>query len=109
MSSWRVELTPRALEHLAAISDVRVRQQIARRIEELQTEPEKRGKPLLGELAGLYSLRAVGQRYRILYRIDREKIIVYVVAVGIRKQGGTDDIYTLAKRLLKLRLIDSRT
>jgi len=106
VTTWRVELTELAAQQLAEISDVRVRRQIARRIDELQTDPEKRGKPLLGELAGIYSLRAAGQRYRILYRIERERVVVYVVAVGIRKEGDKRDIYSLARRLLRLGLID---
>jgi mRNA interferase RelE/StbE len=109
VTTWRVELTKPAADQLAAISDARVRHQIARRIDELQTDPEKRGKPLLGELAGIYSLRAAGQRYRVLYRIERERVIVYVVALGIRKEGNKRDVYSLARRLLRLGLIDPPT
>jgi mRNA interferase RelE/StbE len=48
------------------------------------------------------SLRAVGQRYRIIYRIEREKPMVWVIALGIRKEGSKRNIYTLAKKLLKI-------
>lgn len=45
--------------------------------------PETFGKPLLGELKGYYRLRI--DPYRIIFRVEREKIIVFVVLVGLRK------------------------
>ena len=68
----------------------------------LGTEPEKQGKPLIGELAGYRSLRAAGQRYRIIFRTEKEKTMVWIMALGIRKGGGKRDIYTLAKKLISL-------
>ncbi len=52
---------------LEAIQDRRVRDKIRDRIDGLAQEPEKQGKPLTGELTGYRSLRAVGQRYRVIY------------------------------------------
>ena len=64
------------------------------------------GKPLLGELDGYYNVRAVGQRYRILYTIQQTEVTVIVVGLGIRKDGTKQDVYALAKKLLKLGLLD---
>lgn len=75
------------------------------RIDGLSSEPEQQGKPLFGELSGYRSLRAAGQRYRIIYRVEREKILVLVVATGIRKEGDKKDIYALARKLLRLKLL----
>jgi mRNA interferase RelE/StbE len=94
------------MELLHAIPDRRVQKTVAARINRLAKEPEKQGKPLLGELAGYRSLRTVGQRYRIIYRVDRGQILVLVVAVGIRKEGDKRDIYALAKRLIRLGLLE---
>ncbi len=91
---------------LQDVSDSRLRELIFRRAKQLETEPEKQGKRLLGELAGLRSIRAAGQRYRILYRVERSRVIVLVVAVGIRKEGSRRDIYSLAKKLLRAKLIE---
>jgi mRNA interferase RelE/StbE len=104
--SWKVEITATAQEMLLAVRDRRVREKLAERIDRLVVEPEKQGKPLLGELAGLRSVRAVGQRYRILYRVERQRVIVLVLAVGIRKAGAKKDVYALARKLLRLRLLD---
>jgi mRNA interferase RelE/StbE len=95
---WSVQ----ARDLLISISDRRVREKIVEQVRQLEAEPEKQGKPLTGELSGYRSLRAVGQRYRIVYRVEKEKTIVWVIALGIRKEGSKRDIYTLAKKLLKL-------
>ena len=68
-------------------------------------DPELRGKPLGGDLKGYRSVRAVGQRYKIIYRVERSTVTVAVVAAGIRKEGSREDIYALAQRLVKLRLL----
>jgi mRNA interferase RelE/StbE len=90
---------------LEAIQDRRVRDKIRDRIDGISEEPEKQGKPLTGELTGYRSLRAVGQRYRIIYRIEEGKVLVLVMDLGIRKEGSGKDIYMLAQKLLRLRLL----
>jgi mRNA interferase RelE/StbE len=104
--SWKIALTPTALKLLSEISDRRIREKIRAVIDRLMDEPEKQGKALLGELAGYRSLRAVGQRYRIIYRVNGDQILVIIVAVGIRRDGAKDDIYNLAKKLFRLGLLD---
>lgn len=103
--SWRISITPTALRMLTAISDRRLREKIKTTINRLAEEPEKQGKALLGELAGIRSLRAAGQRYRILYQVNGLEIVVLVVAVGIRREGAKDDIYSLAKKLFRTGLL----
>jgi mRNA interferase RelE/StbE len=98
---------PPAMELLRTIPDRRIQKTIATRIDHLAKAPEQQGKPLLEELAGYRSLRAVGQRYRIIYRVDRDQILVTVVAVGIRRAGDRQDIYALAKKLLRSGLLGS--
>ena len=103
--TWRILLTPTAVQLLADISDRRIREKIGAVIDRLSEEPEKQGKALLGELSGLRSIRAVGQRYRIIYKIRDDVIVVVIVAIGIRRDGARDDIYNLAKKLFKLGLL----
>ena len=104
--SWRISITPTAMRMLTGIVDRRIREKIAAVIDRLAEEPEKQGKAMLGELAGFRSIRAVGQRYRIVYAVKGKEIVVMVVAVGIRRDGARDDIYNLAKKLLRLGLLD---
>ena len=103
--TYRIVLTPTALKLLEAIADRRIREQIRNRIDGLAHDPEQQGKPLGGELVGFRSLRAVGQRYRILYRVERSRILVIVIGVGLRKEGNRRDIYRLAQKLIRLRLV----
>lgn len=102
---WKILLTPTARKLLSDISDRRIRQKIVDVIDRLEEDPEKQGKALLGELSGFRSMRAVGQRYRIIYQIRNNEVVVIIVAVGIRRDGAKDDIYTLAKKLFKLGLL----
>lgn len=105
-STWQVEIAATAAAMIRGIKDTRIRGKILEAIEGLQQHPE-RGKPLVGELASYRSLREVGQHYRVIYQIEAEKITIYVVAVGIRKEGDKGDVYELTKKLLRLGLLPS--
>ena len=102
---WQILLTPTALKLLSDISDRRIRENIGAVIDRLTEDPEKQGKALLGELAGFRTIRAAQQRYRIIYQVRGNDIVVVIVAVGIRRDGAKDDIYNLAKKLFRLRLL----
>lgn len=103
--SWKIELTETAISLLKSISDVRIRKRLVDRIEKLSEDPDKQGKPLKAELTGYRSVRAVGQRYRILYQLIDHRVVVVVVAVGIRKDSDKRDAYALAKKLVKVGLL----
>ena len=64
------------------------------------------GKPLVAELRGCYSMRAAAGRYRVIYRIENDRLIVLVLAVGIRRESDRRDIYRVARRLIRNRLVD---
>jgi len=102
---YRVIITPIALSMIQRIPDRRVREKIADIIGRLAEGPEKQGKALLGELMGYRAVRAAGQRYRIIYRVEKERVIVIVMAVEIRKEGDRKDIYTLATKLFRQKLL----
>lgn len=104
--SWKIRLTLPARKQFAALSDKRIQESIDKRINNLEHEPEKQGKPLSDDLAGYRSIRAVGQRYRIIYKIESEIVTVVVVTLGIRKEKDKKDVYELAKRLARLGLLD---
>jgi mRNA interferase RelE/StbE len=104
--NWKVEITTFALKQLQDITDKRIRANLLERIEELSNDPENQGKPLRNELSGLRCVRVIGQRYRIIYKVDQERVIVFVVAVGIRKDGDRADIYQIAVKLMRSGFID---
>lgn len=100
---YSIEITDNATQMLTDIRDRRIRRLLAARIDSLASEPEKQGRPLGGLLPGRRSCRAVGQRYRLIYRID--EALVTIVAVGLRRAGDRDDVYALAERLTRLGLL----
>jgi len=103
--TYGVELTEVCLSLLEKIPDKRIQSTIMARIGALRADPEKQGKALVKKLAGFRSLHVAG-RYRAIYKIDEDRSVVWVVTVGMRKEGDQKDIYKIAKRLLKLGLLD---
>lgn len=81
---YKIILLPNAREFLEKLSksDKSILVRISRAIDSLQQDPFQ-GKPLKYESKGRYSLR-VGV-YRIIYRVDRKVIVVYVLDVGHRR------------------------
>lgn len=104
-SPYSVRWTAQAKAMLKAVSDRRIQEALFKRAAILAQEPEKQGNPLIGELLGFRSVLAVGQRCRIIYRVERHKVWVMVVAVGIRKEGSQADIYALAQKLFRQHLL----
>jgi mRNA interferase RelE/StbE len=90
------------------IPDKKTQRTILNRIEELSDEPDKQGKMLVKELSGFRSIHAAA-RYRIIYKVDKQTVIIYILAVGIRKQGDKKDIYKITRKLLKAGLLDLET
>ena len=103
--TYRVELTAMARAMLLALADPRERKLIEKRIDRLAEQPLLQGKALSDDLAGYRSLRAAGQRYRIIYRVEPERVVVLVVALGRRRAGGKSDIYQVARKLLRAKLL----
>ncbi|MBW4554105.1 MAG: type II toxin-antitoxin system RelE/ParE family toxin [Aphanocapsa sp. GSE-SYN-MK-11-07L] len=97
---YQVELTPLAIAMISQIKDRREQQGILERLKKLENDPLLQGKALTGDLKGYYSIRAVGQRYRIVYQVIQERIVVIVVGVGRRKEGDKNDIYNRLRKLM---------
>jgi mRNA interferase RelE/StbE len=73
---------------------------IIRRALELNHEPLSQGKLLQGGLKTYRSIRAAGQRYRVIYQVAVSEGAVTVVVVGIRCEGNKKDVYKLASKRL---------
>ncbi len=104
--TYAIRITPTAFEMIKGVRDRRVNELIQKRIDQLSNDPDKQGKELHGELRGCRCVRTAGQRYRIVYRVEAATVIVLVVAVGIRKEGDKKDIYALARKIIRLGLIE---
>ena len=101
MKRYRVALRKEAKTDLDAIKDTRTRAAVTRRMLKLESEPQKQGKPLKEPLQGFYSVRAAGQRYRVIFELQEVKSLVVVVVIGIRKEGDKCDAYRVASKRLE--------
>jgi mRNA interferase RelE/StbE len=102
---YSIVITPQAKAMIEEITDRRVQGKILQTIDRLIIDPDKQGKPLLGPYQGYRSLRAVGQRYRVIYRVVRDRVMVIVIGAGLRKEGDKADIYRRLQKLIHLKLV----
>lgn len=98
---FTVRFSEEATADLRRVTDKRSQGAILRRAQQLDVEPLAQGKALTGGLQGLRSVRAAGQRYRILYRVGVLEGSVTIVVVGIRQEGSKRDVYRLARKRVK--------
>ena len=78
---WRLRITPKAQEILPGFPP-QPKRYIRESFGEIPKDPWA-GKPLRDELQGLHSFRA--KRFRIVYQIQKENRVVFVVGVGPRE------------------------
>lgn len=100
MNEYSVKFTEDAARDIDQLSDQRTVGKVLKRAGELKTDPMLQGKPLTDELQGYRSVRAAGQRYRIVYRVFEQDGEVVIVVVGIRKEGDKTDAYAIAGKRL---------
>lgn len=98
---FQIILAAEARADLLAVGDLKTRKALAGRIDDLAVEPLKQGKPLTGDLKHYRSVRAAGQRYRIIYQVAVTAGQVVVAVIGIRQAGSKRDAYAVAEKRLK--------
>ncbi|MEQ1771517.1 MAG: type II toxin-antitoxin system RelE/ParE family toxin [Devosia sp.] len=84
--TWTVEFDRRALKELRALGSadrVRVLRFLDERVAG-KDDPRQQGKVLTGELSGIWRYR-VGD-IRILARLEYDRLVVFVVEVGNRRE-----------------------
>ena len=79
--SYKILLSPRTKSFLEKL-DRANKERIEHKLKDLAANPEL-GKPLVGKLAGLWSLR-VGD-YRALYEIKHNELLILIIKLGHRK------------------------
>ncbi|MCP3961003.1 MAG: type II toxin-antitoxin system RelE/ParE family toxin [bacterium] len=82
MARFEILIKASAAKELEAISRKKDRQRITRKIRALATDPRPPG---CQKLSGRDRYRIRQGVYRIVYSIEDERLIVYVVKVGHRK------------------------
>ena len=89
---YRIEFKKSAAKFLAGLPR-QIQKQIAQKIDMLDADPYPDGcRKLKGTADDLYRIRSGG--YRIVYTVIQERIVIYVLAIGDRK-----DIYNKLDRI----------
>lgn len=83
MARYSVQLKASAAKEIEAIGQKRDRQRIVRRIRALADDPRPPGCEKLTGGGDRYRVRE--GRYRIVYAIEDDRLVVWVVKVGHRK------------------------
>lgn len=94
----KIRYSSEAYEALRRIGDRKVCSSILESIEHV-AKSKIHGKSLVSPLEGYKSVRAVRDKYRIIYK-DGEELAV--LTVGKRLPGSAEDIYELAGKLVSL-------
>ena len=85
MEKYKVLIKPSARKELLAISTKKDRQRIVRKIEALAEHPRPSG---CEKLSGYDRYRIRQGRYRIVYAVEDDELVVFVIKIGHRR-----DIY----------------
>ena len=96
---WQVKIHRLVLEDDFKAISVSDQKTILQTIQKkLTVDPQHYGQPLRGEFMRYWRLRV--EDYRVIYRIVKEQVVVFVIKVGIRRD---DRVYReLGLRLKKL-------
>ena len=89
---WSVQIHPLVFKEDFSKIDRAAQQRIIKAVyKKLAIAPEEYGKPLTSSLKGYWRLRV--DDYRVVYRIEKERVQVFVIKVGIRRD---DEVYRQA-------------
>jgi mRNA interferase RelE/StbE len=88
--AWRIELTEDAERDFAAL-DGSLRKLVRKKLAKLEENPNI-GEELHNRagcnLRGYYKLYFSGTRYRIVYRIENDILVVLIIGIGQRAHGA---------------------
>ena len=82
MAKYELRIKKSAAEELEAVSRKADRQRLVQQIQSLADNP---GQPGCKKLSGSNKYRIRQGNYRIVYSVEDDKLVVYVVKIGDRK------------------------
>ena len=85
MANYRLFIKPSAAKELKAVGTKKDRQRIVAKIRSLATDPRPPG---CHKLSGADKFRVRHGKYRIIYSVDDDRLVISVVRIGHRR-----DIY----------------
>ncbi|PAK75088.1 type II toxin-antitoxin system RelE/ParE family toxin [Acetobacter fabarum] len=83
---YKVEFDDEALDEWDAL-DGSIRKQFLKKLQKLKHIPYSPGNALTGGLAGYYKIKLRDVGYRLVYSIEEDRIVIFVLAVGRREDS----------------------
>jgi mRNA interferase RelE/StbE len=83
VARYKVFIKPSAVKEIEAIDSIRDRRRIVRRIQRLADDPRPPGSE---KLSGEEKYRVRQRDYRIVYAVEDQRLVVYVVGVRHRRE-----------------------
>ena len=83
---YKVEFDDEALEEWDAL-DGSIRKQFLKKLQKLKHNPYSPGNALTGGLVGYYKIKLRDVGYRLVYSIEEDRIVIFVLAVGRREDS----------------------
>ena len=80
--NFRIFLSPKSQRFLNKLKDKEAKKRIENKLKELKENPEL-GKPLVGKLSGLWTIRF--GKYRAIYQIRKNELLIIILKLGHRK------------------------
>lgn len=84
-AEYEIEWDPKALKELRKL-DGAIRLQVLKKLQERQSGPRVPGDALHG-MKDCYKIKLRGAGYRLVYRVEDERIVILVLAVGKRERS----------------------
>ncbi|MBI3298819.1 MAG: type II toxin-antitoxin system RelE/ParE family toxin [Elusimicrobia bacterium] len=95
---WKIKVHKEVTTRDSRRFDDPTKEKIKRKLRELlAVSPEEAGAPLRHALKG-YRKLVLFEEYRVVYRVERDAVMVFVLAVGIRRDS---EVYSEALRRLR--------
>ena len=96
---FKIKLHKEVMTKDSLLFDSKTKEKIKSKcIEMLSETPEEVGAPLRFELKGYRKLK-IFNAYRVIYRVEKRQVLVFILAVGIRRN---EEVYKEAVRRLKI-------
>ena len=95
-ATFALEFLPDALDEWRAL-DGSAKKQFEAQLRKRLLQPHLPGSELRGPLRGYYKIKLRRAGYRLIYRVEDKRVVVTVVAVGLRVD---DAVYVAAVRRL---------
>jgi mRNA interferase RelE/StbE len=83
---YKVEFDDEALEEWDAL-DGSIRKQFLKKLQKLKHNPYSPGNALTGGLSGYYKIKLRDAGYRLVYSVEEDRIVIFVLAVGRREDS----------------------